>query len=492
MNTEQLKAVQVLKDALCSPPILAHPNFDLPFELHCDGSPTGIGCALIQVDPVTGKRVAVSYFSKSLSPPQKKYAQFEIEALSVLTGLEVYRSYFAGERVKIFTDSLALKQLLNPPVALTGRRSRWYLRISEFDYSIEHRAGKHHVVPDLLSRLHDGTQGPDPGFEVDPYETLHAKVLMVSPQRGDILFRDQERCRAIIQNAQAKSQRCASIRHSLQDKCTCTGPHRPSCPHGRYIVRGSRVFSVTLPNLESRHPTPGRQPKRRRIKRPWRQTSKGNSTGHHEHTDTNTNPTRELISPPEVPTREDTNTPTSFTPASLPRTQLITPVEVQSYPLCSALPPCVKMDLSKSDAPATFVREQALDPTCQATRLKLSVPCACLPYRSVADGPSLPPGKHFNTCIHAHHEDKDGLLYWIPPKGRLYALENGRVTFSKAQSTTMAHSIPRVYVPESLRTSVLYYYHGLPISGHVGREKTISTSAADFGGKDCTGKRQNG
>ena len=193
MNTAQLSAIQTLKNALCSTPILAHPNFDKPFELHCDGSPTGIGCALLQIDPVTGKRVAISYFSKSLSPSQKKYAQFDIEALSVLTGLEVYRSYFAGENVKVFTDSLALKQLLDSPLSLKGRRCRWWLRISEFDYTIEHRKGTQHVVPDLLSRCHNGLRGPDPGFEVDPYETPSCKSLFIQPSRADMLCRDQSR-----------------------------------------------------------------------------------------------------------------------------------------------------------------------------------------------------------------------------------------------------------------------------------------------------------
>ena len=484
MDSSQLDAIQSLKDALCSPPILAHPNFDLPFELHCDGSPTGIGCALIQVDPVTGKRIAVSYFSKSLSPPQKKYAQFEIEALSVLTGLEVYRSYFAGEQVKIFTDSLALKQLLNPPVALTGRRCRWYLRISEFDYSIEHRSGKHHVVPDLLSRLHNGTQGPDPGFEVDPYVTMHAKHLVLSPSREDILTRDQQRCRSILQNAQNLSHRCASLRASLQQQCSCDTTHRPSCIHARYRVDGDRVFSVPAQTQARPSPGPRSHTKRRRIRRPWKPTN--NTRQDHQenniHKHTTKSPPRGLTSPSwPTPNTDTTPSPShEFTSTSHSQTHLFTPTTVQPYPLCSALPPCVKLDLSKSDAPDTFVQEQARDPTCQSIRLKLSTPCACLPYRSVAGGPSLPPSMHFNTCIHAHHQDKNGLLYWVPPKGRLYALENSRVSFSKARSTTMTHSSPRVYVPESLRTSVLYYYHGLPISGHVGREKTISNISRRF------------
>ena len=452
MNTAQLSAIQTLKDALCSTPILAHPNFDLPFELHCDGSPTGVGCALIQIDPVTGKRVAVSYFSKSLSPAQKKYAQFEIEALSVLTGLEVYRSYFAGENVKVFTDSLALKQLLDSPLSLKGRRCRWWLRISEFNYSIEHRKGTQHVVPDLLSRCHSGLRGPDPGFEVDPYETLSCKSLFVQPSRSDTLCRNQDRALAIIDKAQSGSSHCKAVKASLQEVCPCRNNHRPSCIHSNYCLSSGRVFcKAKSPHSRSNPPLLCRQLKR---------VKHGDGT-----------PKRRLIrrSTPRV----------ALQPQCM---QLYVPPspEVSALPLCSALPASVKIDISGSDTRQIFIREQALDSTCTDLRAKLNIPCGCPQLRTDLNEP-LPAGCHVKCCIHAHNEFKDDLLYWLPKKRVVYHVdENGRVTQERTTALATSHSSPRVYVPESLQTSVLYHYHGLPLSGHVGRDKTISNISRKF------------
>ena len=45
---EQQKSFDDLKTALTTPPILGHPNYDLPMEIHCDACDYGIGVVLIQ------------------------------------------------------------------------------------------------------------------------------------------------------------------------------------------------------------------------------------------------------------------------------------------------------------------------------------------------------------------------------------------------------------------------------------------------------------
>ena len=48
---------QQLKDALCEPPVLAHPNFDLPFILYTDSSNYAAGFCLCQVNELTEEHV---------------------------------------------------------------------------------------------------------------------------------------------------------------------------------------------------------------------------------------------------------------------------------------------------------------------------------------------------------------------------------------------------------------------------------------------------
>lgn len=140
---------QDVKQCLISSPILACPDFSEEFILQADASQIGLGCVLCQKFQ-DGEKV-ISYASRTLTPQESKYSTTELECLAVLWGIEKFRAYIEGTKFTVITDHaslLWLHRLKNP----SGRLARWALRMQGYNFSILHRKGKSHNVPDALSR----------------------------------------------------------------------------------------------------------------------------------------------------------------------------------------------------------------------------------------------------------------------------------------------------------------------------------------------------
>jgi hypothetical protein len=52
-----------------SKPVLAHPDWDLPFQIHCDASNYAIGVVLCQI--IEGKERVIGYYSRLLRDAEK-------------------------------------------------------------------------------------------------------------------------------------------------------------------------------------------------------------------------------------------------------------------------------------------------------------------------------------------------------------------------------------------------------------------------------------
>lgn len=149
-SPEAEKAFLELKSRLVQAPVLACPNFEHCFEVHTDASSFGVGAMLSQT--IDGIEHPIAYMSRSLTKQERNYSTTEREALAVLSALEYWRCYLEnGKSFKVYTDHSSLKWFLslsNP----TGRLARWGVRLSAFNFELEHRRGKDNVVPDALSR----------------------------------------------------------------------------------------------------------------------------------------------------------------------------------------------------------------------------------------------------------------------------------------------------------------------------------------------------
>ena len=151
-SDECQQAFNTIQYLLTNEPILQLPDFKRSFILESDASQCGAGSVLSQERDGIIKPVA--YYSRSLSKPEKNYSTIERELLSIVISVEHFRQFLYGKRFKIFTDHKPLIYCFTAKDP-APRIARWLLRLNNYEFDIEYRAGKSNGNADALSRLMD-------------------------------------------------------------------------------------------------------------------------------------------------------------------------------------------------------------------------------------------------------------------------------------------------------------------------------------------------
>ncbi|GKB67900.1 putative reverse transcriptase domain-containing protein [Tanacetum coccineum] len=107
-------AFQLIKQKLCSAPILALPEGSEDFVVYCDASHKGLGAVLMQRE-------------------------------------KIWRHYLYETKCTMFTDHKSLQHILDQK-ELNIRQRRWLELLSDYDYDIRYHPWKANVVADALSR----------------------------------------------------------------------------------------------------------------------------------------------------------------------------------------------------------------------------------------------------------------------------------------------------------------------------------------------------
>ncbi|GJU57201.1 putative reverse transcriptase domain-containing protein [Tanacetum coccineum] len=142
---KQETAFQLLKQKLCSAPILALPEGSKDFIVYCDASIKGLGAVLMQREKV------IAYASRQLKIHEKNYTTHDLELGAVVFSLKLWRHYLYGTKCTVFTDHKSLQHILNQK-ELNMRQHRWLELLSDYDCEIRYHLGKANVVADALSR----------------------------------------------------------------------------------------------------------------------------------------------------------------------------------------------------------------------------------------------------------------------------------------------------------------------------------------------------
>nr|GFD07613.1 hypothetical protein [Tanacetum cinerariifolium] len=111
---KQEAALQLLKQKLCSAPILALPEGSEDFIVYCDTSNKGLGAVLMQ------RKKVISYASRQLKIHEKNYTTNDLELRAVVFVLKTWRHYLKERepslrvRALVMTIGLDLpRQILN-------------------------------------------------------------------------------------------------------------------------------------------------------------------------------------------------------------------------------------------------------------------------------------------------------------------------------------------------------------------------------------------
>ena len=145
-------AFEQLKTMCVSTPILAYPNYQLPFSLHTDSSTDGLGAVLYQKQD--GKMRVIAYASRSVSKAEANYPAHKLEFLALKWAVcEEFHEYLYGSTpFEVFTDNNPLTYVLTS-AKLDACGQRWVAKLANYNFSIKYRCGVSNTEADALSRI---------------------------------------------------------------------------------------------------------------------------------------------------------------------------------------------------------------------------------------------------------------------------------------------------------------------------------------------------
>jgi hypothetical protein len=156
-------AIQKIKDALTSKPVLMQVDNTKKFRLKVDACRKGRGIGgILEQQNDEGKWQPVSYYSSSLSKEERQYSATELECKALhdcILHYAVYLKYIP--HFEVFSDHNALRYMVNSENATTnGRLMRYLLDLQGFNFAIYYRKGTENCDADAVSRLTRTTDQP--------------------------------------------------------------------------------------------------------------------------------------------------------------------------------------------------------------------------------------------------------------------------------------------------------------------------------------------
>ena len=153
-NDQAVDAIRHIKESLANATLLAYPQPGVPQCIMVDASDAAIGAVLQQKS--SGRWQPISFFSRKLSPAERRYSTFGRELLAIYAAIRHFRHYVEGREFFVLTDhkplTYALRAINSDTGAHVARELRQMSYIAEFTTDIRHVSGKNNAAADALTR----------------------------------------------------------------------------------------------------------------------------------------------------------------------------------------------------------------------------------------------------------------------------------------------------------------------------------------------------
>ena len=138
-----------------------------------------------------GSNKPIAYSSRSLSKPEKNYAQIEHEGLAIIFGLNKFHKYIYGRDFVIQTDHKPLLSILKEDKLIShmssARLQRWALTLSNYQCHLQYKRGESCGNTDGLSRLPIPT--PESVVPIPEEFVLAVRLLNDTPISASMIAR---------------------------------------------------------------------------------------------------------------------------------------------------------------------------------------------------------------------------------------------------------------------------------------------------------------
>jgi len=154
-NPAATKAFEECKEALAQATLLAHPKPDAPLAVFTDASDFAIGAVLQQ--RVDGAWQPLDFFSRKMSPAERKYSAFDRELLAIYRAVRHFRHMVEARQFTVYTDHKPITYAfsLRSTQHSSPRQYRHLDYIGQLTTDIRHISGAENVVADALSRVEE-------------------------------------------------------------------------------------------------------------------------------------------------------------------------------------------------------------------------------------------------------------------------------------------------------------------------------------------------